>query len=78
MRIDGRGYPGANFQSVVVLFNVDKTSRSVVIPELKSLALALHPVQRDSSAESIVKASTYSKDSGTFVIPARSTAVFVE
>jgi len=80
MRIDGeqpRPYPDARYRSVVVLFNVDKEAKTLAIPELKGLRLKLHQVQR-SSDDPVVKTSSYSQDSGSFTIPARTTAVFVE
>ncbi len=78
LRIDGQGYAGAGYKSVVVLFNVDKVARSLVIPELKGLALAQHPVQKASGSDAVAKAALYQGASGEFSIPPRSTVVFVE
>ncbi|CAN7275570.1 pullulanase-type alpha-1,6-glucosidase [Massilia sp. LjRoot122] len=80
MRIDGespRRYPDAQYRSVVVLFNVDKEAKSIAIPELKGLKLKQHKLQRKSD-DPVVKTSSYSEAGGSFTIPARTTAVFVE
>jgi hypothetical protein len=80
MRIDGQQpsrYEGAKYRSVVVLFNVDKVAKTVTLPELKGLRLSLHKLQRGSS-DSATASSSYESASGSFTIPARTTAVFVE
>ena len=80
MRIDGdtpSRYADAQYRSVVVLFNVDKEARTIAIPALKGLKLKLHKVQRKSD-DPVVKTSSYQDASGSFTIPARTTAVFVE
>ncbi|MFC0252922.1 pullulanase-type alpha-1,6-glucosidase [Massilia consociata] len=80
MRIDGERpsrYPGAKYRSVVVLFNVDKEAKTIAIPALKGLKLSLHKIQRKSD-DPVVKASGYDRGTGSFTIPARTTAVFVE
>lgn len=81
MRIDGQSpsaYAGANYKSVVTLFNVDKVAKTVTIAALSGKTLALHPTQLASSADAVVKTATYTSGTGTFVIPARTTVVFVE
>jgi pullulanase len=80
MSIDGanpRRYQGAEYARVVVLFNVDKTAKTFAIPELKGRKLALHGIQR-RGADETVKASSYERASGSFSVPARSVAVFVQ
>jgi pullulanase-type alpha-1,6-glucosidase len=77
MSIDGTGYAGAKYKAVAVLFNVDKVAKTIAIPELKGRKLQLHRIQRNGSDE-VVKASSYDNASGTFSIPARTTAVFVQ
>ncbi len=80
MRIDGdtpSRYRDAQYRSVVVLFNVDKEAKTIAIPALKGLKLKLHKVQRKSD-DPVVKTSSYADASGSFMIPARTTAVFVE
>jgi pullulanase/glycogen debranching enzyme len=80
MSIDGNDpgkYAGAQYKSVVVVFNVDKEAKTIAVPELKGRKLQLHRIQRNGSDE-VVKASSFEPGSGVFSIPARSTAVFVQ
>lgn len=80
MSIDGTqpsNYPGAQYKAVVVLFNVDKVAKTIAIPELKGRKLQLHRIQRNGS-DDVVKSSSYDNASGSFSIPARTTAVFVQ
>ncbi|WP_229518960.1 pullulanase-type alpha-1,6-glucosidase [Massilia rhizosphaerae] len=70
-------YPGARYKRVVVVFNVDKAAQTIAIPELRGHKLQLHRIQRNGS-DDVVKASTFDAGSGTFAIPARTAAVFVQ
>lgn len=70
-------YPGAQYKLVTVVFNVDKVAKQIAIPELKGRKLQLHRLQRTGS-DDVVKASTFDPGSGTFAIPARTAAVFVQ
>jgi pullulanase len=67
-----------NLRSVVVFFNADKVSKAMVMPEYAGLSLELHPIQRASVADPVVRESLFDARSGTFTIPARTTAVFIE
>jgi pullulanase-type alpha-1,6-glucosidase len=77
MSIDGTRYPGAQYKAVVVVFNVDKVGKTIAIPELKGRKLQLHRIQRNGS-DDVVKAAGFERASGTFAIPARTAAVFVQ
>jgi pullulanase/glycogen debranching enzyme len=77
LSIDGARYPGAKYKSVVVVFNVDKVQQTIAIPELKGRKLQLHRAQRNGS-DDVVKASAFDPAGGTFAIPARTAAVFVQ
>ena len=80
MSIDGTQparYPGARYKAVVVVFNVDKVAKSLAIPELKGRKLQLHRIQQ-SGSDDVVKGASFDRDSGTFAIPARTAAVFVQ
>jgi hypothetical protein len=77
LSIDGTRYPGAQYKAVVVVFNVDKVAQTLAIPELKGRKLQLHRIQRNGS-DDVVKASSFDGASGTFAIPARTAAVFVQ
>jgi pullulanase len=71
-------YAGAKYSRVVVLFNVDKAAKTIVIDQLKGRALALHPVQLASTADARAKTATVDNATGTFSIPGRTTVVFVQ
>ncbi|OIW01726.1 hypothetical protein TanjilG_03864 [Lupinus angustifolius] len=76
------GFPGLSqldpiYSFIVVVFNASPKEVSFVNPSLKSRSLQLHPIQVMSSDE-LVKTSTYEVSSGCFVVPQRTTAVFVE
>lgn len=71
MSIEGRGYPGAKYKSVVVLFNVTKSTQALNVAALQGRKLKQHRLQPDTGA-------TFNSANGSFGIPARSTAVFVE
>ncbi|XP_042406884.1 pullulanase 1, chloroplastic [Zingiber officinale] len=65
------------YSLVVVLFNVCPAQVSLEIPALKSRTLQLHPVQLNS-VDDVVKQSAYDASSGGFIIPRKTTSVFVE
>lgn len=60
---------------IVVLFNASDEEQSITVDMLVDKTFDLHPIQQDSS-DDVVKNSTFV--AGTFTIPARTTAVFVE
>lgn len=65
-----------NYDMVVVIFNATGTDITYTEAQLAGLTLQLHPVQA-ASTDPIVQGSAYDSASGTFTIPARTTAVFV-
>ena len=65
-------------RSVVVLFNADKIERRIALPDYVGIPLELHPVLKHSSADLIARHSRYDSATGLFIIPPRTTAVFVE
>jgi len=76
--LDGRGYPGANFQELTYFVNVDKASHAITIPALAGKAFQLHPVHAAfSAADKRAAQATVDTTSGTFDIPARTAVVFV-
>ncbi len=78
MRIAGAGCGDATYKSIVVLFNANKAAQSYTIAAYQGNAsVALHPVQAAGS-DPVVKGASFSAVSGTFTVPARTTAVFVE
>ncbi|WP_171013607.1 pullulanase-type alpha-1,6-glucosidase [Chitinivorax sp. B] len=76
-QLDGNGYAGANFKRIVTAINPDKVSQTVAVDALKGKNLALHPIQV-SGSDPVVKMATYNNVAGSFSIPARTVAVFVE
>jgi hypothetical protein len=72
---------GANldpaFKSIVVLINANDQAQTFTASELAGKKLLLHRVQR-ISVDPLVRTSSFNRASGAFVIPARTTAVFVE
>ncbi len=66
------------YKNIVVLFNATNTSQSINIAALANKSYKLHPIQKESMADVAVKASSYSGAAGTFTVPPRTTAVFVE
>jgi pullulanase len=65
-------------RSIVVLFNVDKVQKTIDLSDYLGKALELHPVLRDSLADPLVGQSRYHSATGRFIIPPRTTAIFVE
>jgi hypothetical protein len=61
---------------IVVLFNATDDLQSFAIPGAADKPFWLHPVQR-FSADPVVRSSGFEEATGTFSVPARTTAVFV-
>jgi pullulanase-type alpha-1,6-glucosidase len=77
-RINGAGYPGANFDELVYLINVDKTAKQLTLPALAGRALELHPVQAAAdAADARAKQASFDRATGGFSVPARTAVVFV-
>ncbi|WP_433385602.1 pullulanase-type alpha-1,6-glucosidase [Actinoplanes sp. CA-142083] len=76
MTLDGRGID-RNWKSVTVVFNATSAASIQTVASLAGKQIALHPVQR-ASADPVVRTASYAKSSGTFTVPARTVAVFVE
>ncbi|MCO5190486.1 MAG: pullulanase-type alpha-1,6-glucosidase [Anaerolineae bacterium] len=60
---------------VIVLFNGTNEQQAFTIDERADSAMQLHPIQQESADERVRSAGF---DSGTFTVPARTTAVFIE
>ncbi|MCG8460523.1 MAG: pullulanase-type alpha-1,6-glucosidase [Holophagales bacterium] len=60
---------------LLVVFNTDVETQSLTFPALAGLGFELHPVQR-SSADPLVRASSFDMATGTATVPARTAAVF--
>ncbi|KAL3700593.1 hypothetical protein R1sor_018615 [Riccia sorocarpa] len=65
------------YRKVVVIFNARPDGVKSEVEFFRSLQMSLHPIQMTSRDE-LVKVSTFDATTGTFSVPARTTAVFVE
>ena len=66
-----------NARSLVVIFNASDTSQSISLADAAGDHFQLHKVQR-TSEDVTVTTSKFKQKTGTFTVPARTTAVFVE
>jgi pullulanase/glycogen debranching enzyme len=76
MHVDAPAKVQGPYGDVVVLFNAAPYPQSFTAPVLQGEKLGLHPVQQ-ASADPVVRTSTFDRGTGTFTVPARTTAVFV-
>ncbi|MQS11967.1 pullulanase-type alpha-1,6-glucosidase [Streptomyces kaniharaensis] len=76
LHLDGTGLAGAE-KGVTVVFNATPTAQSQTVAALKGTAQALHPVQA-GGADPVVKQSGFDAATGTFTVPGRTVAVFVQ
>ena len=65
-----------NYDMVVVLFNARTEEVTFTVEDLAGMGFELHPVQA-ASYDEIVQGAAYDAESGTFTVPAFTTAVFV-
>jgi pullulanase-type alpha-1,6-glucosidase len=65
-----------NFSRIVVVFNAEDTEIAFNDENFVAMGFTLHPVQQ-ASFDSIVQTASYDDGTGTFTVPARTTAVFV-
>jgi hypothetical protein len=64
-------------ESIVVLVNANDEAQTFTAEEFAGKKLVLHRVQR-GSVDPVVKTSQFDPSTGSFSIPARTTAVYVE
>jgi pullulanase len=76
MKLDANGGDYGRYQHIVVVFNATDAQVSFQNSTLVGLGLHLHPVQQHSS-DPTVGQSSFSASTGTLVVPAMTTAVFV-
>ncbi len=76
MKLDANSGDFGRYQHIVVVFNATNGQVTFQNPGLVGLNLRLHPVQQHS-ADPIVGQSSSNSQSGTVVVPALTTAVFV-
>ena len=65
------------YELIVVLFNARAEATTFTAPAVAGRQLRLHPMQANGS-DPLVKQATYHPDPGTWTIPRRTTAVFVQ
>jgi hypothetical protein len=66
-----------NARSLVIVFNASDTTQSFSLADTARGQFQLHKVQRNSE-DVTVTLSKFAQKTGTFTVPARTTAVFVE
>jgi pullulanase len=76
MKLDANGGDFGRYQHIVVVFNATNAQVSFQDSTLIGLKLHLHPFQQDST-DPIVGQSSFNSQTGTLVVPALTTAVFV-
>ncbi len=77
MAIEGEPVgPAGTYQTAVVLFNATDEEQRFASSTFKDRTLELHPVLKESK-DALVSGAAFEAGSGTFTVPARTTAVFV-
>jgi len=76
-RIQNTGRSCFPASEAVVLVNATPQAQSFTNPAFRKQSLLLHPVQA-LSQDPVVRTSKFRSSTGTFTIPARTTAVFIE
>jgi pullulanase len=76
MKLDANGRRYGPYQRIVVVFNATNAQVNYTDSHLRGMKLHLHPEQR-SSADPVVRQSTFNSQQGTATVPALTTAVFV-
>lgn len=75
-RIDGMAFPDAGFGAVQFFLNAGTEAHTVVVPQSRGEAWALHPVHR-TATDARAREARFERRSGRFTIPARTAVVFV-
>ncbi|GAB7183522.1 pullulanase-type alpha-1,6-glucosidase [Kitasatospora sp. Ki12] len=76
LHLDGTGLAGAE-KGVTVVFNATPTAQAQTVAALRGTGQALHPVQA-GGADPVVKGAGFDAATGTFTVPGRTVAVFVQ
>src|SRR5882724_4426477 len=74
---DGDGAFDRRRQTIVVFWNATKQSISFPVASLAGHSFFLHPIQAHS-VDPVVRTAAFASVTGTFTVPARTAAVFVE
>ncbi|WP_280714775.1 pullulanase-type alpha-1,6-glucosidase [Kitasatospora sp. MAP5-34] len=76
LHLDGTGLPGAE-KGITVVFNATPAAQRQTVPGLAGTSESLHPVQAQGT-DQVVKQSGFDAATGSFTVPARTVAVFVQ
>ncbi|NYF60186.1 pullulanase-type alpha-1,6-glucosidase [Micromonospora purpureochromogenes] len=76
MTLDARGLDG-KWKSLTVVFNGTPETAKQTVTGLRGADVALHPVLVNS-ADPVLRTASFDRAAGTFSVPARSVAVFVQ
>ncbi|MFD8752938.1 pullulanase-type alpha-1,6-glucosidase [Kitasatospora sp. NPDC059577] len=76
LHLDGTGLAGAE-KGVTVVFNATPTAQAQTVAALRGTGQALHPAQAGGT-DPVVKQSGFDAATGTFTVPGRTVAVFVQ
>ncbi len=74
--VEGLPQLDENFAMIVVVFNAENEAITFTDATFADMSFSLHPVQANSY-DSIVQTASFDSATGTFTMPARTTAVFV-
>jgi pullulanase/glycogen debranching enzyme len=77
--LDGTGYPGAGFDEILYLVNVDTRPHDLQFAAERGKPYLLHPTHRSTSAADrrAAEQARYDRPSGRFSVPPRTAVVFV-
>ncbi len=77
--LQGQGYPGAGFDEVLYLVNVDIEPHVLQLESERGKRYVLHPAHRAPAAADrrATEAARYDPETGRFTVPARTAVVFV-
>ncbi|MFD8788200.1 pullulanase-type alpha-1,6-glucosidase [Kitasatospora sp. NPDC059599] len=76
LHLDGTGLAGAE-KGVTVVFNATPTAQAQTVAALRGTGQTLHPAQAGGT-DPVVKQSGFDAATGTFTVPGRTVAVFVQ
>ena len=77
-QINGKSYPGANFQELLYFINVDKVPQTLTLPQEAGKAYRLHPVHTaKAAADERPLSAQFDAATGRFTLPARTALVYV-
>lgn len=73
--LDGQGYPGARFEGITYLINVDKVAHTVIDAQARGRRMRVHP---GHTADKRAIGAKFDGARGAFTVPPRTAVVFVD